>query len=100
MNAFGLIAIMAVLVSACVIVFFGYLNAMRRAGSESRRRLIARASVVTWAALAILTPIILLSALDTVPRWICGVAIIVACVVSVLAARHARRSTMRMQSFS
>lgn len=100
LNAFGLIAIMAVLVAACVFAFLGYLKSMRRAGSESRRRLIARAAFVTWAALAILTPIIMLSALGAVPRWICGVAIIAACVISVFAARHARRSTLRMENFS
>jgi len=99
-NAFALIAIMAVLVSACIIAFLSYLNAMRRAGSESRRRLVARAAFVTWAALAVLTPIIFLSALDIVPRWICGIAIIAACIISVFAARHARRSTLRMQNFS
>lgn len=99
-NAFGVIAIMAVMVSACFLAFLGYLRAMRRAGSESRRRLIARAAIVTWASLAFVTPTILLSALGIVPRWVCAVAIIAACVASIFAARHARRSTMRMQSFS
>jgi uncharacterized membrane-anchored protein len=99
-NAFGLIAIMAVMVSACFLAFLGYLKAMRRAGSESRRRLIARAAIATWASLAVLTPIIMLSALEILPRWICGVAIVIACVISIFAARHARRSTMRMHSFS
>jgi hypothetical protein len=42
----------------------------------------------------------MLSALEILPRWICGVAIVIACVISIFAARHARRSTMRMQSFS
>lgn len=99
-DAIGVIAIMAVMVSACFLAFLSYLRAIRRAGSESRRRLIARAAIVTWASLAVVTPIILLSALDIVPRWICAVAIVAACLASFFAARHARRSTMRMQSFS
>jgi len=98
-NALTLIAIMVVLVAACLFMFLGYLNAMRRAGSESRRRLVARAAFVTWVALAVLTPAIMLSALGVVPRWVCGVGIVIACVIGAMASRHARRSTMRTQSF-
>jgi hypothetical protein len=29
------------------------------------------------------------------PRWLCAAVIVVACIVSVLSARYARRSTMR-----
>jgi len=99
-SALGLVAITVVVVSGCILAFLGYLTALRRAGSESRRRLIARAAIVTWASLAVLTPIIMLSALGILPRWVCGIAIIIACVISIFAARHARRSTMRVQSFS
>ena len=99
-SAFGILAISAVLVSACVIVFLSYLNALRRSGSESRRRLIARAAFITWGALAILTPLILLSALDVLPRWVCAISVIAACIISVLAVRHARRSTMRTNSLT
>jgi hypothetical protein len=92
-----LLAIMAVLVAACVALFIGYLRAMRRAASESRRRLIARAALVTWATLAVLTPAIMLSALGILPRWIPGIGLLIACVVGVMSARYARRSTMRSQ---
>jgi hypothetical protein len=99
-NALILFAVMAVLVAACIIMFLSFYNSMRRAGSESRRRLIARAAVVTWLALAVLTPAILLSALGIVPTWVCGVGVVVASLISVLAARYARRSTLRSQSLS
>jgi amino acid transporter len=95
-----LLVIMAVLVAACIAVFAGYLRAMRRASSESRRRLIARSAIITWATLAILTPAIMLSALGVLPRWVPGIGLIIATVVGVLSARHARRSTMRSQSLS
>jgi cellobiose-specific phosphotransferase system component IIC len=94
-----LIAITVTLVAACVAMFAGYLRAMRRAGSESRRRLIARSAIITWATLAILTPAIMLAGLGVLPNWVPGVGLIIACVVGVLSARHARRSTMRSHGF-
>lgn len=97
-STFSFVAIAAVLSAACVLAFLGYLNAMRRAGSESRRRLIARSAIITWAVLALLVPAMMLSALGVLPRWICGIAIVVASVIGLLAARYARRSTMRMHS--
>jgi hypothetical protein len=96
----ALLAIMAVLVLACVAVFLGYLKALRRAGSESRRRLIARSALITWVTLAILTPAIMLSALGVLPRWVPGVGLLVACGVGLYSALHARRSTMRSQSLT
>jgi hypothetical protein len=90
-----LFAIMASLIAACAALFAGYLRAMRRAGSEGRRRLIARSAVITWVTMAILTPAIMLSALGVLPRWVPGIGLIIASVVGVLSARHARRSTMR-----
>jgi CDP-diglyceride synthetase len=94
-SALELLAIMVVLVATCIAIFLGFYNAMRRVGSEGRRRHIARCALMNWTAMVVLTPALVLSALDVLPRWVCGAAIIAACVVSVLAARYARRSTLR-----
>ena len=98
-NALSLLTIMVVLVAACIAVYLGFYNAMRRAGAESRRRLIARCAVLNWAAMAALVPVMMLSALGALPRWVCANAIIIACVISVVAARSVRRSTMRTHGF-
>jgi NADH:ubiquinone oxidoreductase subunit 2 (subunit N) len=95
-----LLGIMAAIVVACVAMFVGYLRAMRRAGSETRRRLIARAAIVNWTTLAILTQAILLAALGVLPHWVPGVCLAAGCIVSVLATRHARRSTLRSHSLA
>ncbi len=97
-SAMGLLAIMVVLVAACIAIFLGFFNAMRHAGSETRRRHIARCALMNWTAMVVLTPTLVLSALDVLPRWVCGVAIIAACLVALLAARYARRSTLRTQA--
>jgi hypothetical protein len=91
---------MAAMVVACIAMFVGYFRAMRRAGSEIRRRLIARAAVVNWTTLAILTQAILLAALGVLPNWVPGACLAAACIVGVLAARHARRSTLRSHSLA
>jgi hypothetical protein len=95
-----LLGIMAAMVVACVAMFVGFLRAMRRAGSETRRRLIARAAIVNWTTLAILTQAILLAALGVLPHWVPGACLAAGCIVGVLAARHARRSTLRSHSLA
>lgn len=99
-SALSLVGIMVVPAAACVALFVGSLKAMRRAGAESRRRWIARAAVVTWLALAILTPAVMLAALDVLPHWVFGAALAAAVVVGMLSSRLARRGTMRTQSFA
>jgi Kef-type K+ transport system membrane component KefB len=94
-NAIALFAIMGALVVACIVIFLSFYGAMRRAGAESRRRLIARSAFMNWAAMAVVAPVLALSALGVLPRWLCAAVIVVACIVSVLSARYARRSTMR-----
>jgi len=96
-SALGLLAIMVVLVATCIVIFLGFYTAMRRAGSEGRRRHIARCALMNWTAMVVLTPALVLSALDVLPRWVCGAVIIAACLVAVMAARYARRSTLRTQ---
>jgi FlaA1/EpsC-like NDP-sugar epimerase len=96
-SALGLLVIMVVLVATCIAIFFGFYNAMQRAGSETRRRHIARCALMNWTAMVVLAPALVLSALDVLPRWVCGAAIIAAFAIAVLAARYARRSTLRTQ---
>jgi hypothetical protein len=96
----SLIGIAVALVAACLAMFFGTLIAMRRAATESRRRWIARAAVLFWATVAVLTPAVALAALDVLPHWVSGAALVIALVAGLVASRIARRSTMRTQSFA
>ena len=96
----GVMAVPAAVVAGSIAMFVGFRNAVRRAGSESRRRLVARAAVVTWAAFAVLTFAIALSALDVLPHWVPAAGLAAAFGVSMLAARRARRSAMRRHGFA
>jgi uncharacterized protein YebE (UPF0316 family) len=96
----SLIGITVVLVAACLAMFARTLIAMRRAATESRRRWIARAAVLIWVTIAVLAPAVMLAALDVLPHWVPGAALVVAFVVGLVASRIARRSTMRTQSFA
>ncbi|MEM9683340.1 MAG: hypothetical protein AAF942_08750 [Pseudomonadota bacterium] len=97
-NLLALLVIMLLMIGACVAVFLRFLGLLRHAGSESRRRLVARSAVVTWAGLALLTPAIMLAALDVLPRWIGGAALVFAFLVSLYAARHVRRTGLHTRS--
>jgi len=97
-SALGLLAIMVVLVATCIAIFLSFYTAMRRAGSEGRRRHIARCALMNWTAMVLLTPALILSALGVLPSWVCSMVIIAVCLVALVAARYARRSTMRTQS--
>jgi hypothetical protein len=96
----SLIAIAVVLIAACIAMFVAPLNAIRRAATEGRRRWIARAAVLIWVTIAVLAPAVMLAALDVLPHWVPGVALVVAFVVGIVASRIARRSTMRTQGFA
>jgi hypothetical protein len=48
----------------------------------------------------VLTPAVALAALDVLPHWVSGAALVIAFVVGMVAGRIARRSTMRTQSFA
>lgn len=92
-----LFAIAAVLVAACIVIFLIFYNAMRRAGSEGRKRQVARCALLNWVAMGVLAPVLVLSALGVLAAWISAVAIIAACAVTLWAAHYVRRSTMRTQ---
>lgn len=96
----SLIAIPATIVAGCVAMFVGFLKALRRAGSESRRRLVARSAVATWATFTVLTFALLLAALDVLPHWVRGLGMAVAVAAGILSARRARRSTKRRHGFA
>lgn len=96
----SLIAIPATIVAGCVAMFVGFLKALRRAGSESRRRLVARSAVATWATFTVLTFALLLAALDILPHWVRGLGMAVAFAAGILSARRARRSTKRRHGFA
>lgn len=96
----SLIAIPATIVAGCVAMFVGFLKALRRAGSESRRRLVARSAVATWATFTVLTFALLLAALDILPHWVLGLGMAVAFAAGILSARRARRSTKRRHGFA
>lgn len=97
-NALILLAITLLIAGGCIAVFLRFLGLLRHAGSESRRRLIARSAVVTWAGLAVLTPAIMLAALDVLPRWIGGAALALAFLIGFYAARHMRRTGLHARS--
>ena len=96
----SLIAIPAVLGAGCVAMYAGFLKALRRAGSESRRRLVARSAVVTWTTFTVLTFALLLAALDVLPHWVLGLGMAVAFAAGILSARRARRRAMRRHGFA
>ena len=95
----SVVAVPAAVAAGCVAMYLGFRNALRRAGSESRRRLVARAAVGTWAAFAVLTFAIALSALDVLPHWVPAAGLAAAVAVSMTAARRARRCSVRRHGF-
>jgi hypothetical protein len=99
-GAMSVLAVPAAVVAGCIALYFGFRNALRRAGSESRRRLVARAAVVTWATFTVLTFAIALAALDALPRWVPAAGLAAAFAVSMAAAQRARRCTMRRRGFA
>jgi hypothetical protein len=96
----GVLAVPATVVAGSIAMHVGFRNALRRAGSESRRRLVARAAIVTWLAFAVLIFAIALSALGVLPPWVPAACLAAGFVVSVRAARRARRCTLRRHGFA
>ena len=96
----GILAVPAAVAAGALGMYLGFRKALRRAGSESRRRLVARAAVVTWAAFAVLVFAAALSALGSLPDWVPAAGLAAAFVVGVLAARRARRGTLRGHGFA
>ena len=71
---FGMIATWALPVLACLVAFVTTFNSIRRIRSERQRRLVARAVLGTWVAVALLLPVVLLGALGVLPPWTYGSA--------------------------
>ena len=79
---FGMIAIWVLPVLACLVAFVTTVNSVRRIRSAHQRRRVARAVLGTWAAVALLLPVVLLGALGVLPRWTSGSAAAVMLIAS------------------
>ena len=87
----AMIATLTVLLGACIAAILGTYNEIRKARTEAERRVIARASLVTWGLLALVTPIILLAALGVLPSWIYGYGFVGMLLVGLLSTRLMNR---------
>ena len=87
----AMIATLTVLLGACIAAIIGTYNAIRKARTEAERRVIARASLVTWGLLALLVPVILLAALGVLPSWLYGYGFVGMLLVGPLSARLMNR---------
>ena len=70
--SFGVIATWALPVVACLVALVTTINSTRRVRPDTLRRRVARTVLWTWLFLALLVPVVLLSALGVLPRWTYG----------------------------
>ena len=87
----AMIATLTVLLGTCVAAILGTYKTIRKARTEGERRVIARASLVTWGLLALLVPVILLAALGVLPSWIYGYGFVGVLLVGLLSSRLMNR---------
>ena len=87
----AMIATLTVLLGACIAAIIGTYSAIRKARTEAERRVIARASLVTWALLALLVPVILLAVLGVLPSWLYGYGFVGMLLVGLLSTRLMNR---------
>ena len=90
----AMIATLTVLLGACIAAILGTYKTIRKARTEAERRVIARASLVTWGLLSVLVPVILLAALGVLPSWAYGYGFVGVLLVSLLSTRLLKRRPM------